>query len=142
MILPDVKLLVFAAHHDAPHHDVTVDWLRGAVSDDAVALCDLVIAGAIRVLTNPRVFQIPAPMREALAFIDALRAEQTVRMVHATAATWRTFAELAARDSQIRANLVPDAYLAALAISHGCRLASVDRGFGRFPGLVHFDPTR
>jgi predicted nucleic acid-binding protein len=36
---------------------------------------------------------------------------------------------------------VPDAYLAALAISHGCRLATADRGFARFPGLDHFDPA-
>jgi predicted nucleic acid-binding protein len=30
--------------------------------------------------------------------------------------------------------------LAALTLSHGARLATADRGFGRFPGLQHFDP--
>jgi predicted nucleic acid-binding protein len=30
---------------------------------------------------------------------------------------------------------VPDAYLAALAIEHGCELISEDKDFRRFPGL-------
>jgi predicted nucleic acid-binding protein len=45
------------------------------------------------------------------------------------------------QDHGIRGNLVPDAYLAALAVSHGCRLATSDRGFARFPGLDFFDPV-
>ncbi len=38
--------------------------------------------------------------------------------------------------------LVPDAFLASLAVAHGCRLATADRGFARFPGLTWFDPAR
>jgi uncharacterized protein len=32
-------------------------------------------------------------------------------------------------------NLVPDAYLAALAIEGGCELVTTDRDFARFTGL-------
>jgi uncharacterized protein len=32
-------------------------------------------------------------------------------------------------------NAVADAYLAALAIEHGCEFVTTDTGFGRFPGL-------
>jgi uncharacterized protein len=35
---------------------------------------------------------------------------------------------------------VPDIHIAALAISHGLRLASHDNGFARFDGLRWFDP--
>lgn len=35
----------------------------------------------------------------------------------------------------MRANLVPDAYLAGLAIEHGLTLCSTDGDFGRFPTL-------
>jgi predicted nucleic acid-binding protein len=35
----------------------------------------------------------------------------------------------------------PDAYLASLALTHRCRLATADRGFARFPGLDWFDPA-
>ena len=36
---------------------------------------------------------------------------------------------------EAKGNLVPGAYLAALAIEHGCELISADRDFARFPGL-------
>jgi predicted nucleic acid-binding protein len=41
----------------------------------------------------------------------------------------------------VRGPLVPDAWLAALALSHGCRLATADRGFARFDGLDWFVPV-
>jgi hypothetical protein len=40
----------------------------------------------------------------------------------------------------VRANLVPDAHLAALAIEHGLLLASTDGDFARFPGLRFENP--
>jgi uncharacterized protein len=91
-------------------------------------------------VTNPRILAEPAPTSEALAFVDRLRDARRGRPVSATPATWDLFAEHVAKDRGIRGNLVPDAYLAALAITHGCRLATADRGFARFPGLEFFDP--
>ena len=41
-----------------------------------------------------------------------------------------------------RANLVPDAHLAALAIEHGLVLCSTDGDFARFDGLEWQDPLR
>jgi uncharacterized protein len=35
---------------------------------------------------------------------------------------------------------VPDAYLAALAMEHGCEFVTVDRDFARFPGLRYRHP--
>lgn len=40
----------------------------------------------------------------------------------------------------LRANDVPDAYLAALAIDHGLILCSADTGFARFPRLRWRNP--
>ena len=40
----------------------------------------------------------------------------------------------------MRANLVPDAHLAALAIEHGLVLCSSDGDFARFPGLRWENP--
>jgi len=36
---------------------------------------------------------------------------------------------------------VPVLRVAALALAHGCRVATADRGFARFPGLDWFDPA-
>ncbi len=41
-----------------------------------------------------------------------------------------------------KADLVPDAHLAALAIEHGLVLASTDGDFARFPGLRWQNPLR
>jgi uncharacterized protein len=40
----------------------------------------------------------------------------------------------------VRANLVPDAHLAALAIEHGLAVASTDGDFARFRGVRWTNP--
>lgn len=40
----------------------------------------------------------------------------------------------------LRANDVPGAHLAVLALEHGLRLATSDSGFARFSGLEWFNP--
>ena len=55
---------------------------------------------------------------------------------------WAAFDRLVSGDARIRGTMVPDAYLAGVAISHKARLATRDRGFSRFPGLNWFDPGR
>jgi len=47
---------------------------------------------------------------------------------------WEIFRALCS-EARARGNLVPDAYLAALAIESGCEWISTDRGFSRFKGL-------
>jgi predicted nucleic acid-binding protein len=39
------------------------------------------------------------------------------------------------RSSEARGSVVPDAYLAALAIERGATMSTADRGFARFDGL-------
>ena len=83
----------------------------------------------------------PAPMPRALRFIDALRAAPRARALTAGAATWSRLAEWVDGDPYVRGNLVPDAWLAALAQTHGARIATTDRGFARFPGIEWFVPV-
>ena len=142
MILPDVNGLLYAFEANSPFHLPWRTWLDSVLDGPGeLALADHCCIGVVRLATHPRVTRTPASASEALEFIARLRAADRTRTVFATDATWATFAEFAARDRQVRASLVPDAYLAALAVSHGCRLATADRGFGRFPGLDFFDPT-
>jgi uncharacterized protein len=44
------------------------------------------------------------------------------------------------RGHGLRADLVPDAHLAALAMEHGLTLCSTDGDFARFPGLRWENP--
>jgi hypothetical protein len=142
VILPDVNVLVYAYRREAEDHDTYAAWLTTLVAgQDELALADHCLTGFLRIVTNPRIFTDPAPTAEALTFVNRLRRARRGRPVTATPATWDAFAGNIARDRGIRGNLVPDAYLAALAVSHGCRLATADRGFARYTGLELFDPA-
>lgn len=135
MILADVNVLVRAYRADTDHHEAVRTWLQRALaSDEAFGLSELVLGGLVRVVTHPRVFVDPAPVTEALAFANALRGHPTAVLVTPGARHWSIFERLC-RDGGCRGNLVPDAYLAALAIEHGCRWITLDRDFSRFPGL-------
>jgi toxin-antitoxin system PIN domain toxin len=142
VILPDVNTLVYAYRREAVGHERYADWLARVVAgDDELALVDACLTGFLRIVTNPRIVADPAPTSHAMEFIRRLQSGRRAQPLASTAATWTIFTDLVAQDRAIKANLVPDTYLAALAISHRCRVATADRGFGRFKGLDFFDPA-
>ena len=133
MILLDVNVLVYAFKSTEALHEPTRSWLEETLraSADRVGLCESTVSGFVRIVTNPRVYSLPAPTGDAVAFIDAITSSERASWLPANEATWSVFRRLVGDDRQIKANLVPDAWLAALAISHGTRLATADRGFAR-----------
>lgn len=142
MILPDVNVLVYAFRREAERHDAYARWLATTVGgDEELGLVENVLTGFVRIVTNPRILADPAPTADALAFVAALHGARRARRICAAAATWEHLRLLASADRQVRGNLVPDAWLAAIARSNGCRLATADRGFARFGGLDWFDPV-
>ncbi|MGH9063346.1 MAG: TA system VapC family ribonuclease toxin [Acidimicrobiales bacterium] len=141
MILPDVNVLVYAFRREAVDHDRYATWLSAALVREELALVEAVLLGMIRIVTSPRIMADPAPTPVALRFVDVLLGAPRARQLAPTAATWERLGAIAARDQQVRGPLVPDAWLAALALSHGCRLATADRGFARFEGLDWFVPV-
>lgn len=142
MILPDVNVLVYAFRRDARRHEQYAAWVDDVVNGaEELALVDTVLAGFVRVVTNPRFLEEPSEPSKAMAFVSALRAAERARWIPAGHQVWQSLERLVADDRGIRGNRVPDAYLAAVAITHGCRLATADRGFARYPGLRFFDPA-
>lgn len=135
MILIDVNVLVYAHREDAPDHKLYLNWLQEAVELEApYGLSDLVLSGFLRVVTHPRVFRLPTPMSAALAFTHALRERQNCVPVSPGPRHWEIFTNLC-RTAGVKGNLVPDAYLAALAIESGSEWISTDRDYSRFSGL-------
>ena len=131
----DVNVLVYAHRREAPDHARYQEWLELArAADEPLGLSDVVLAGFIRVATHPRVFKEPSPVGDALAFVDALRAGPNALNVAPGRRHWDIFSRLCVK-AEARGNLVPDAYLAALAIEHGATWYSADRGFTRFAEL-------
>ena len=142
MILPDVNVLVHAHREDAVDHEKYRSWLEAAIgSDAAYGLSDLVLSGFVRVVTHPRVFREPSGLAEALEFCERLRGQRNRVPISAGPGHWPIFARLC-RDAGARGNLIPDAFLAAMAIEHGCEWVTTDRDFARFEGLSWSHPLK
>lgn len=110
-------------------------WLEDVVaSDSAYGFSDLVLSGFARVVTHPRAFANPDSIASALAFCDALRAQPNAVHVAPGRRHWEIFSRLCVAVGA-RGNLVPDTYLAALAIESASELITTDRDYARFPGL-------
>lgn len=143
MILPDVNVLVYAFRREYPEHEHYRAWLQGVVGgSEDLALVDAVLVGFIRIVTHPRIFEAPASVPEALAFTAVLQASPLARRVSSSPAVWSQFGDFASSDRMLRGNLVPDAFLAAIAAATGARVATADAGFARFPQISWFDPLR
>jgi len=97
-------------------------------------MADLVLSGFLRIVTHPRIFDPPSLLKDALAFVEEVLDQPHCVRVQPGQRHWEIFVQLC-RDSGARGNLVPDAYLAALAIESGSEWITSDRDFGRFPGL-------
>jgi toxin-antitoxin system PIN domain toxin len=135
VILPDVNVLVYAHREDAPNHAAFRDWLESVVNgDQAFGMADLVLSGFLRVVTHPRVFARPSGLGQALAFVAEVRHQPHCVRIQPGPRHWDIFVQLCSR-ANVKGNLVPDAYLAALAIESGSEWITTDRDFSRFPEL-------
>lgn len=135
MLLLDVNVLLYAHKQDLPQHPLYARWLQATVADRRpFAVSSTVLSSFIRIATHPKLFKPPSTLDQARTFTDALRAQPHCALLEPGAAHWAIFTDLC-RTLGVTGNLIPDTYLAALAIEQGCELATADRDFARFPGL-------
>lgn len=135
MKLLDVNVLVYAHREDAPDHSDYRIWLEQlANGGEAFSVPDLVFSGFLRVVTHPRVFDPPTDLRVALRFVQTFRECANHVVIGPGPGHWSIFTRLV-RESSCRGNLIPDAFLAAIAIESGDMWITTDRGYGRFRDL-------
>jgi toxin-antitoxin system PIN domain toxin len=141
VILVDVNLLVDATMTSAVGHEAARAWLQERLSGTArVGLPWAAITGFIRVVGQPRAWERPMPVGDAVSVVrswlsrpSAWIPEPGPRHVDLIEALLR---------AQPSVRLVTDAHLAAIAIEHGLELCSRDRDFARWSdlGLRSRDP--
>lgn len=142
MILLDANLLIYAHVTSFPEHSAARDWLDAQLSGSAlVGFPWPRLLGFLRIVTNPRIFEQPEPISEAWGQVADWLACESAWIPQQGERHVEILADLLA-DPGVRANLVPDAHLAALAIEHGLMLHSTDGDFARFPGLRWSNPLR
>ena len=141
MVLLDIGVLVNAMRKDLPRHDAVRDYVETLrIAPEPFGLSDVVLSGALRVLTHPRVFNPPTPAALARDYIAALRASPNAVILAPGARHWSIFISLLEQSGAI-GNMVSDAWYAALAIEHGCEWISDDSDFARFSGLRWRQPA-
>ena len=140
MQLPDVNVLIYAFNEGADRHNECKRWLDGLIDGPAAfGISELVLSSVLRIVTQARIFAAPANMKDAILFVEMIRNAPQCRIIRPGARHWDIFVDLCRR-ANVRGVMVTDAYLAALAIEHGCEFMTTDHDFARFPGLTWRDP--
>lgn len=142
MILVDANLLVYAHVRSFPQHDKAREWLDGKINGTApVGLPWPSLLAFVRLICNPRIFDRPRSISSAWQQVETWRRQDSVWIPLPTERHHEILAPLMA-STEGRANLVPDAHLAALAMEHGLALCSADGDFARFEGLDWRNPMQ
>lgn len=142
MILLDVNVLVYACRRDAERHAEYHRWLVDTLSaGEPIGVAPESLAAVVRITTHPRLWNTPLSLDEALAFTSAILSIPSTHAVQPGSGHWGLFATLC-REYRARGNLIPDVWLAALAIGQGCTLITTDHDFARFRELRWRHPLR
>lgn len=142
MILVDANLLIYAHVESFPQHAASHDWLDGNINGTApVGLPWPSLLGFVRIVSNPRIFERPSSVAAAWRQVESWLATDSAWIPLPTERHREVLAPLM-KSAEGRANLVPDAHMAALAIEHGLVLCSTDGDFARFDGLEWNNPLK
>lgn len=94
---------------------------------------------AVPMVTHPKVFKRPSLLSDTVAFAAQARDQPNCVRIE----TGPRQGEISTRlciETDVKGNLAPDAYLAAIAIETGCEWVSTDRDFSRFSSLRRRHP--
>ncbi len=120
MILADTNILLYAEDQLSPYHEAACRWWDTQLSGASpVCFCWTVLGAFIRIGTNPRAFENPLSLDQALSRAQSWLDQPCARLIYPTARHWIISRKMLIEDQAV-ANLVTDAHLAALASEHGC----------------------
>ena len=140
MYLMDVNVLVYAHRTDAVSHSVYRQWLESVVNSPAsFGYSELVLSGFLRIVTHPKVFEVPSTLLSAIRFTEQIKTLPNAVCLAPGSMHWQIFMGFM-EQINARGNDIPDAYHAALAMEWGCEWVTTDKGFKRFKGLKVRDP--
>jgi uncharacterized protein len=134
--LLDVNILVSAHRGEALNHLMMLDYLNELRSGQQFfAVPEIAFSSLLRLVTNPKMFKPPSTPDGTLAFIASISRSAKCLVVRPSETHWLVFENLVRRVNAA-GNLIPDAYLAAMAIDQGYEFVTNDSDFARFPGLT------
>jgi toxin-antitoxin system PIN domain toxin len=136
MFLMDVNVLVYAHREDTLDHPAYREWLESVINGNApYGYSEWVLSGFLRVVTHPRIFEVPSALPNAILFANQIRNGQDAVCLAPGPMHWKTFLGCLEQIGA-KGNDIPDAYYAALALEWNCTWVTTDKGFKRFKGLT------
>jgi len=143
MIGLDTDVVVHWAMDGASRHEEVRDWIRNEVSErrNRLALTQQVLREVVHVTTDPRRFEIPLSMKEALRMtLELWNGEEVVRVLPTVRVYDRT-CELMERYRLGRKRILDTSLAATLEAADVTRLATLNPGdFTVFPFLELVGP--
>lgn len=141
MIAVDTNVLVYAHREDSPHHDRAAPALRDlATRGQPWAIPWPCVHEFLAIVTHPRIYSPPTPLRSALAAVESLLAAPDLHLLGEASGHARLLADLLAASGAVGPR-VHDARIAAICLAHGVdALWSADRDFSWFPALKVHNP--
>ena len=131
-VLVDANLLLFAVDEASPFHERATGWLTERLNGARrVGLPWQSLTAFVRIATHPRAVTAPLSPDEAWEQVQDWLAAPAAWVPGPTDQHATILGDLARR-YQLRANLVSDAHLAAIALGHGLAVCSADTDFARF----------
>jgi len=135
MFLMDVNVLVYAHREDTLEHSAYRKWLESTLNDIvSYGYSELVLSGFLRVVTHPRIFEVPSALSSAVRFANQVREPQNAVCLAPGPMHWKIFLGCI-EQIDAKGNDIADAYHAALAMEWNCIWVTTDKGFKRFKGL-------
>ncbi len=141
MIAVDTNILVYAHREDNDWHQAAARQVAAlAEGQSAWAVPWPCLHEFLAIVTHPRIFKPPSPLRAALDQVEAWLESPSLVVISEAGGYWGGLRAML-EASRAAGPAVHDARIAALCRQHGVReLWSADRDFGRFRGVKVVNP--
>lgn len=140
-MLVDANVLLHAVDERSRFHEPVREWLTDALNGSRrVGIPWVSISAFLRIVTHPRAMTDPLEPSAAWEIASRWLDADTVWIPEPGPGHREILGRLLV-ELDLRANLVPDAVLAALCIEHGLKMVSVDSDFARFTEVDWINPT-
>lgn len=115
-------------------------WFDGLTSGHQPFFVPSLVWGSfLRLATNRRIFEVPSPLSDAFAFIDATIGQPN-HLALGPGPRHLVLLRALCDEADAVGDLVPDAVVAAVAAEHAAEVVTLDRDFARFQSVRHRRP--
>ncbi len=140
-MLIDANVLLYSVDERSRFHEPVRDWLTDALNGQRrVGIPWSSITAFVRIITHARATTDPLDPTAAWEIATRWMDAETVWIPEPGPGHREILGRLLV-ELDLRANLVPDAALAALCIEHGLKVVSADSDFARFTEIDWINPT-